>query len=341
MSVTVCIAHREDVDGISSASLIKAAFNTKSVILVDYSNLIVQLEKLLSNISESSNNSSYKKENIIVDRIFICDLGLSKKNEHKFIDIIRKIVSIGSRVTYIDHHDLSEETALALKKIGVVLIHSVEECTSVQIYNKYRRRFQSSAAFLAAAAALTDYMENKPISSTLVSRFDRHFLMLEATALSYMISANQNDDDFLNKIVNSLSEMKYPHQIEGGFSIVQNYIEKVSEAVKSIESSIVKKDNIAYAQNNIELSSSTVVNFVLGSSEKPVAMVYKLKDEINSYLVSIRGSKTCNIHLGRLINHITSELGGSGGGHDKACGAVIPKEKLQQFIKILDEKLKC
>ncbi|MDE1830295.1 MAG: DHH family phosphoesterase, partial [Thaumarchaeota archaeon] len=31
--------------------------------------------------------------------------------------------------------------------------------------------------------------------------------------------------------------------------------------------------------------------------------------------------------------------GGSGGGHDKACGAVIPKEKMPQFIKKFNSKL--
>ncbi|HZE78889.1 MAG TPA: DHHA1 domain-containing protein [Nitrososphaeraceae archaeon] len=340
MSVTICISHREDVDGISSASLIKSAFDTVSVMLVDYSSLITKLEKIVSLSSTVPPNGLSNAKNNAVDRLFICDLGLSKKNERKFIDIVEKIVSNGCGVIYIDHHDLSKETVHALKTIGVVLVHSVDECTTVQIYNKYKRRLDSNAVFLAAAAALTDYMETKPIASSLVARFDRHFLMLEATALSYMISANQNDDVFLDKIVNALSERKYPHQIEGGFSIVQKYAEKVSEAVKSIERSIVRKDNLAYAQNTIELSSSTVVNFVLGTSERPVAMVYKLKDEIKSYLISIRGSKSCRIHLGRLVNDITLELGGSGGGHDKACGAVVPQEKLGEFIRILDASIR-
>jgi RecJ-like exonuclease len=42
------------------------------------------------------------------------------------------------------------------------------------------------------------------------------------------------------------------------------------------------------------------------------------------------------VHLGRLVNDIASEIGGSGGGHDKACGAVIPKEKIEEFIRLLN-----
>jgi single-stranded-DNA-specific exonuclease len=163
--------------------------------------------------------------------------------------------------------------------------------------------------------------------------------MLESTTLSYMISASQHDDDFLIKMVETLSKMKYPHDIKGGFVIAEKYAKKVANAVESIKESVTMLNNIAYAPSTLELSSSMVVNFVLGSSGKTAAMVYKLKDDIKSYVVSIRGSVNTNVHLGRLTNEIASELGGSGGGHDKACGAVIPKDKLEEFIKNLDNRL--
>jgi single-stranded-DNA-specific exonuclease len=330
MSRVVCFSHREDVDGLSSAALIKAAFKAKSVILVDYSNLISNLQKLIESLTLSSSSER------LFDRVFICDLGLNKKNEKKFIDILGKLISKGCKVTYIDHHDLNKEVAVALKRLGVVLVHSLEECTSILVYNKYKRKFKAHAAFFAAAGALTDYMENRPVASTIVSRFDRQFLMLQSTALSYMISASQQNDEFLIQIVDTLSEMKYPHEIEGGFSIAEKYAKKVSEAVKSIEQSIIRMENLAYARSTVELSASVIVNFVLGASEKPVAMVYKLREDINSFVISIRGSKDCKVHLGRLVNHISTEVGGSGGGHEKASGAVIPKEKLDEFIQLLD-----
>lgn len=327
MTLAVCVSHKEDVDGISSAALIKAAFRIKSVILVDYSNIIYSLEKVAA--------SDAGKQRI--DRVFLCDLGLSKRNEQRFLDVMKTIISNGSKVTYIDHHELPGHTAAALKKMGVVLVHTIEECTSVQIYSKFKKKLKAQAAFFAAAGALTDYMENRPVASSIISRFDRQFLMLEATALSYMISANQHNNEFLYKIVDTLAEMKYPHEIEGGFSIVEKQAQKVSNAIKKIEESIIKIDNLAYMHSNLDLSANTIVNSVLGISERTVAMVYKLKDDINSYIISVRGSKDCKVHLGRLINDIASELGGSGGGHDKACGAVIPREKINEFIQLVDK----
>jgi RecJ-like exonuclease len=325
LSITACLSHKEDADGILSAVLIKAAFNPKTIILVDYPSIIPSLSKL------ASPDFSPK-----LDRIFVSDLGLSKKNESDFIDRVGKIISNGTRVTYIDHHDLSRETISVLRKLGVLMIHSVEECSSVQIYNKFKRKLNPHAAFFAAAGSLTDYMENKPIASSIVSRYDRHFLMLESTVLSYIISAKQHDDEFLIELVNLLSGMKYPHDVEGGFSIAESYAQKVSDAIKKIEGSIIKCNNIAYAQSKSSLSASVLVNFVLGISERPVAMIFKLKEEIDSYILSIRGNSSCKVHLGRVVNQISSEIGGSGGGHEKACGAVVPREKLNHFICLLD-----
>ena len=68
-------------------------------------------------------------------------------------------------------------------------------------------------------------------------------------------------------------------------------------------------------------------------------MKYKFKKEKGSFIISIRGSKDCNIHLGRVVNEIASRFGGSGGGHDKACGAVIPENNFQDFVNLLDKNI--
>ncbi len=322
----VCVSHKEDADGICSGAIIKAAVDASKVVLVDYSNLILKLEKVVS--------SSDK-----IAQLFICDLGLSKKTEQKFVELLSKMASSGTEVTYIDHHDISKETVQGLKKAGVTLVHTVEECTSVQAYARYRKKLPAHAAFFAAMGALTDYMETKPIASGIIPRFDRQFLMLEATTLSYMISANQHNDEFLVKVVDTLAKMKYPHDVKGGFEIAEKYAKSVAKAVETIQESIVKLDNLAHAPSTVDMSSSMVVNFVLGSSGKPVAMVYKLKNDIQSYIFSIRGAAECKIHLGRLVNEVASSLGGSGGGHDRACGAVIPKGKLEEFIETVDRQV--
>ena len=79
-------SHKEDVDGISSAPLIKATFKTKSVIvLVDYAKMF----------HPKFAEIGYRATERRIDRFFVCDLGLSKKNERKFLEIVGKIVSSG------------------------------------------------------------------------------------------------------------------------------------------------------------------------------------------------------------------------------------------------------
>jgi single-stranded-DNA-specific exonuclease len=341
----ICLSHREDVDGIASAALVKSAFKKCHVILLDYANLIRQLKRLSSLISTAAiagatdKREIGSKHNRKTRKLIICDLGLNKKNESLFVDLLGEIASDGYKVEYIDHHDVGEEIKSALRKAGVTLVHSTDECTSVQVYQRYRKKLSSYSSFYAAAGALTDYLEQRPVASMLVSRFDRHFLMLESTVLSYMISSNQHDENFLLKIVDVISKDKFPHEIEGGFLMAEKYAIKVSEAVKSLEGSINRKRRLAYVRNDLDLTASVIVNFVLGISGRPVALVYKPRDEINSFVISIRGSKECDAHLGRLVNEIAANLGGSGGGHDKASGAVIPKNRLNEFIDELNRRI--
>ena len=377
MSSIVCLSHREDVDGILSAALIKAAFKAKQTqtVLADYANILSKLQKISNMASNSQGSlstasslnsdqlnvatnlsSAFKKRTAYsslsaIDaskntnnktkpqRLFICDLGLSKRTQEKFLSLVEEIVSKGIKVTYFDHHDVGDGIKKELKKNGVTLIHSIEECTSVQIYEKYKKKLDSHAAFFAASAALTDYMECRPLASVLMSRFDRQFLMLEATALSYMISSNQHNEEFLVKVVDVLSKMKYPHELEGGFAIAERYAKKVADGVRTVQGAIVNKKNVAYTPSVSDLSAGVIVNFVLGISEKPVAMVYRLKDDINSYIISIRASKACKVHLGRIVNEVASNIGGSGGGHEKACGAMVPKDKLEEFIDSIDNTI--
>jgi RecJ-like exonuclease len=310
-----------------SAALLQNALKVKNIFLADYPSLLNVLDIVISICSKNKNFS----------RVFICDLGLNKKNQDVFIEKLQVLISNNVKIVYIDHHYLEDQLKDKLKKIGVRLLHNIEECTSVQIYYMCINKLNSKYSFYASAAALTDYMESKPMASILVSKYDRTFLMLESCFLSYIISSSQKNIDFLKYVSKSISIFKLPHEIKNGFYLVKQFSDKISNALDVIEPQIIKMNNIAYLQHDLDLASSMIVNFVLGLSGKQVGIAFKLKDNINSYVLSIRGSKDCSYHLGKIVNELTSDLNGSGGGHDKACGAVIPEEKLELFLKKFDD----
>ena len=319
----VCVSHEEDADGISSAALVKQAFGGETV-LVDYPGMMDSMEPL-------RNDEKLKQ-------LFICDVGLNKRNEVEFVELLTTLRKRRVKVTYIDHHDLDKKIINQLDKVGVHVIHDINECASVQVYNAFKTKLNDHAAFVAACAAITDYMEDRPLGSKLLQIFDRQFALISATVLTYNIVGHQNDPDYLLYLVDELSESKYPHDIPNTYEFAQIQVGKLADIISKVKKSMKTKKNLGYMEIK-DSGASGAVNFVLGLSGKDVGVAYKERVDYGIYAVSVRGSKSCKIHLGKLVNRLSTEFGGSGGGHDKACGASVPKSKITKFINALNTEL--
>ena len=320
---TICISHKEDADGISSAALIRQAFGGDAI-LVDYPG---QMEALHQVVADEKLKSLY-----------ICDLGLSKKTQDEFVELLTSLRKNKVSVTYIDHHDIDPEIVKALKKIKVKIIHDVNECTTVQIYDAFKKKLSDQASFIATCAAITDYMEDRPIGAKLLQIYDRQFALISATVLTYNIVGHQKDPDYLLYLVEELADSKFPHEIPNTFEFAQIQVEKLSQMIAKVKEGLKTTKNLGYMEIT-DAGASGAVNFVLGLSGKNVGVAYKERVDHGIYAVSIRGSKSLNTHLGKIVNVLATDLGGSGGGHDKACGAVIPKPKIKTFIRELNKKL--
>ena len=319
----VCISHKEDADGISSAALIRQAFGGDSV-LVDYPGQMEAIQKVCADEKLKS--------------LYICDLGLSKKNQDEFVELLRILKKNHVAVTYIDHHDIDPKITKELEKIKVKMIHDINECTTVQVYNAFKSKLSEQAPFIAACAAITDYMEDRPIGSKLLQIYDRQFSLINATVLTYNIVGHQKDPDYLLYLVEELADSKFPHEIPNTFEFAQIQVEKLALIIAKVKKGMKTMKNIGYMEI-MDSGASGAVNFVLGLSGKDVGVAYKERVDHGIYAVSVRGSKSCKIHLGKIVNILATDLGGSGGGHDKACGAVIPKPKIQTFLKEFNKKL--
>ena len=319
----ICVSHKEDADGISSAALIKQAFGGDSV-LVDYPGMVDALELL-------RNDKKLKK-------LFICDLGLNKQINDNFVELLTELRKKRVSVTYIDHHDIDSKVITKLKKIKVKLIHDISECTSVLVYDTFKKKLSEHSSFIAACGAITDYMENKPVASKLLQMYDRQFALVNATVLTYNIVGHQKDPDYLLYLVDELSESKFPHQIPNTFEFAQIQVEKLAEIMSNVKKSMKVSKNLAHMEV-LDSGASGAVNFVLGFSGKDVGIAYKERVDKGIYAVSVRGSPSCKTHLGRLLSSVAADLGGSGGGHDRACGAVIPKRKMKKFLQEMNSRL--
>ena len=320
----ICISHKEDCDGISSAALVRQAFGGDTM-LVDYPG---QMEALNQVVLDEK-----------LKTLFICDLGLSKKTQDEFIDIMKRLRKNKISVTYIDHHDIDPNVVKSLEKIKVKVIHDINECATVQVYNAYKSKLNDHASFVATCAAITDYMEDRPIGSKLLQIYDRQFALISATVMTYNIVGHQKEPDYLQYLVEELSESKFPHDIPNAFEFAQIQVEKLSQMIAKVKKGMKTMKNLGYMEV-LDAGASGAVNFVMGLSGKDVGVAYKERVDHGIYAVSVRGSKNCKVHLGKIVNPLATSLGGSGGGHDKACGAVVPKSKIKKFITELNKKIK-
>ncbi len=316
---TVCISHNRDVDGIVAAALIRNLTKC-DVLLTDYEQMIHTLESING-----------------VDNLYICDLGVTTDTEnlfHRQLDRIKKTAPI----CYIDHHPLSEKSLQTIIDLGVKVTHSTEECASVLIYQLYKHRLPKQSALLAACSAITDDMDSGKITRNILKRYDRDLILFEASVLSYAIAAKGDDGKFLKQIVHELSESRLPHQIEHLCEYASEYAQRMLELCNKITQEGSKIRNIAH-MSTMERSLGSVANFLLGEFEVPVGVAYRYKADTDKYIVSLRSSDSFAHHLGELTSRISSIVGGLGGGHSNASGAVIPRMKLNQFLQIFDKEL--
>jgi RecJ-like exonuclease len=320
----ICISHKEDNDGISSAALIRQAFGGDAI-LVDYPGQMDALNQVVTDKKLKS--------------LYICDLGLSKKTQDEFINIMTTLRKNKVAVTYIDHHDIDPVVLKSLKKLKVKLIHNIHECTAVLVYDAFKSKLDDHASFIATCAAITDYMEDRPIGSKLLQIYDRQFALISATVMTYNIVGHQKEPDYLLYLVEELADSKFPHDIPNTFEFAQIQVEKLSRMIAKVKKGMKTMKNLGYMEI-LDAGASGAVNFVMGLSGKDVGVAYKERVDHGIYAVSVRGSKNCKVHLGRIVNILATSLGGSGGGHDKACGCIIPKPKIKKFITELNKKIK-
>ncbi len=318
-TTTICISHRKDADGLSSAALVKMATGAE-IILADYGDLVETLSKV--------NRCSH---------LYICDLGM---NEHLAIPFVKELERIRTFATihYIDHHPLDPKVKDTLTSLGVDLTHSQEECTSVLTYTKFKDQLKRGAAIIAAYGAVTDYADNQPKAKKIIALYDRQFVLLEATLLTYALigeAAASDERDIQNRIVIDLSETKFPHQINGIIESAQNGLEATAKLMLEVAEKGVKGNQTAHMEVK-KGSTGTVANLLVGTFEVPVGIAYRYMKDEDVYEVSLRGSYDAPYDLGKIVSQVTGMIGGSGGGHKKASGARIPAGLLNDFLDLVE-----
>jgi RecJ-like exonuclease len=314
-----CLSHRKDVDGLGAASLSVAATGGE-VILTDYDDLVKNLRAIPDD----------------AERVVLSDLGADSADFPEFLEQMERLAR-NAKVTYIDHHFMSEGAKKKLRKAGVQIVHDTKECASMLTYKTFRDELPERARLIALCGAVTDYMDDSPMAKKMMEQSDRQFVLLEASMLSYALGGKEGKEGFPEMVVAELSKMKHPHEIPGVPEAAVEELDKVAELGEFVKAHGAKKGRLAYMVT-AQYSTGSIAKLLIGAFEVPVGVAMKEKTK-GWYEISLRGTSECRVHLGRVVGKISANLGGSGGGHRKAAGCRIPVASVDELIASLAKKV--
>lgn len=109
---------------------------------------------------------------------------------------------------------------------------------------------------------------------------------------------------------------------------------------------ILHLNNLQYFEGS-EIKSEvigTIAGMILsyGDWRKPIIGFTPVGEDGDGIKISLRCSRLLaynGIHFGDIIRKVAAKTGGNGGGHSVACGAYVPDENMDKFLKIFDEYL--
>lgn len=313
-----CISHIKDVDGVSSAALTLAA-RGGTFRLTDYDELFDALGEIP----------------VGTTGLVICDLGTDATKLQRFSETLSSLSGRMS-VTYIDHHYISPENRKAIEKLPIRFVYNTDECASMLTYLTLRNELPPDASYLALFGAVTDYMDNSPTAWRMMERFDRQFILLECTMLSYALAKNAEAEEFLDRAVRELAKMRKPHEIEGVKELAFQQLQTILQLTNEVKKSGVVLGRLAYIKTE-QSSTGNAAKLLLGAFDVVVGVSYKEKGEKAE--VSLRSTSDCPIHLGESIAQIAARHKGNGGGHQKAAGCSVPLTELMAVIHELNARL--
>jgi single-stranded DNA-specific DHH superfamily exonuclease len=313
----LCLSHVKDIDGISSAALVRAATGCEFM-LVDYDSLFDALDGLPAGLEE----------------LYICDLGTDQSRFAAFLERMRRL-SESVSITYIDHHYLAPDDRAALKRLPIKLVHSVNDCAGMLTYLTFKSSLPEEAKMIALYAAVTDYLDGSRKARRIMETYDRHLILFESTLLSYALAMRGKDLKYPRMLVEQLSKMRLPHQIPGVPDSAVAQANVVLKLMKKVRTKGTMLHNVAYFETDV-MSTGIVAKLLLGAFGAAVGVSLRRKSGARTEM-SLRCTSECKVHLGRTIGAIAEKHGGNGGGHARAAGCTVPTSEALNVLRDLDE----
>ena len=308
------IVHGDDADGLTCGAFLKRVKGAEPY-LANYDNL----EKALQSVNPP------------MDTLYICDLNVREALEHELLRI-----NEFAKINIIDHHQMDAEMMDRLRKKGINIRLETGDCAAVLVYDTFKCQLGKEGKRLAAYAAISDMFENGPIAKGILGKMDRKFVQHEAQLLTHALSADQTIK-FKREVMDEISKYNYPHRIPGVVEKAISCLEGMTKIKELIPSHAKVIGRVATMESINDYSTGGISNLLIDTLGVDVAISYKANGEY--YNMSLRGDMMLEDHLGDLCKEIGNMFGGFGGGHQRASGMKIPKDKLEEALEEFNKRL--
>jgi nanoRNase/pAp phosphatase (c-di-AMP/oligoRNAs hydrolase) len=305
-----CISHKDDADGLASAALIYRATRC-SFSLTGYDDL----DEVLTEVPRD------------LDWLVLADLGLSEKEE-----LINSLQAMARHVLYVDHHLLSSESKRMLRRARVIVRHSLDNCASVQAWDVFRHQLPQGALNLAAYGVVTDPPVSGRLTREVLMKTHWNLNGYEGHLLALALSSKKCTAELRRKIVTDLAALRMPHEMGPVRRLADQQASAIPEIRKRLYNQAKVKGRVAIVQEG-HLGLGTTAELLLGYPNVTVTLAYHTRGTPSQTRISVRGTDECRKHLGKILSQHSRKVGGEGGGHMLAAGAMVPTKRLHEFIR--------
>ena len=310
------IAHG-DLDGLASAAVIMAALkhhwniNSRLEIAQPY-NLHKKLAGLLSQTP---------------DLLLIVDLGLDEATWTSTSEKLKKLLSAGCSVMWIDHHVNTVKHAPSLVSLGVALLFTSKGCASTLAGRIFAPR-TDEPAFFSKLAKLGEVADNVTVES--------RELTYVADRLVAALSAPSAKIDFKRKIVRLW--LKKHKLLDDEVVIKAEEFDKlISEELTRINERVVLelKKGIVIDARDVKLKGLAGHVASRIASEKGKVTIVVFTPNEREVVATCRVPHNQNFNAVAALLRIARKLGGGGGGLSKAAAIRVPRQAGDELLKEL------
>ena len=243
----------------------------------------------------------------------------------------------------------TNETMAVLEELGIDEKHNRKTLDQLTMDDKRKLyNYLSGSIAKAVPSRYVKYISRLILgdSYTFIQEDEGSFLHDASEFSTAMNACGRNHEEKVAMEVLKGDRIKSLDELE---AISRDHRRNIAQAIEKVtadaESNIIELENLQYFDGTGIKPEivGTITGMILGYCNWQKPIIGFTQTDSEGLKISLRCSRLLSydgIHFGNIIRQVAGDVGGTGGGHSMACGAYIPIEKKEEFLKRFNNELK-